>query len=437
MQGIAPLLTTPLTEFLGRRPVYIYTFLLYILCSIVLSFTPSYPVLLIFRGLQAAGIASTVSIGCAIIQDITPLSERDVFFSFYQWIRNGALLFATVLGGLTSNWANFRCLFVILFAFSCATLAAIVVFLPETLRSIAGNGSVPLRGIYQPLLWRCRFFGKQKHVGSEAEPRQRPGVEVRKFIEAFHLLGETDIILSLIFSGVIFAIWMMVTVSTTGLFLGTFKIKEAFVGLVFIPNALGTIAGSTLIGNLLTQDFLTACSVYQKTHQLPPTAVISRQSLPADFPLEHARLVRLPGLTAIFTIALSLYGFTLSYPSLTALGGWVAIPLLLQFLIAAMAHAICGVHQTLVSDQWPWNGAAAATITNMVKCLLAGIGVAVVQLMLDGMDAGPTFLALGLVIMVLIPLPIVQYYWGCGWREARNAKLAAPATFSGFPNEKV
>jgi len=423
----------PLADTFGHRSTYIYSFLLYVASSVVLSFSPNFPILLVFRGLQAAGIASTVSIGCAVIQDITPLSERESFYKFYQGIRNVALVFAPIIGGLTSNWANFRCLFVILFACSLTTLVVIVFFLPETLRSIAGNGTLPLLGIHQPLGW-C-FFGKSAHLDENLGPRPRPKLDWKKFIEPFHLLRETDIVLSLAFSGIIFAIWMIVTVSTTGLFMTHFDLKESFVGLAFIPNALGTIAGSTLVGNLLTQDFLDACSVYQKLHSLPPTAVISRYALPADFPLEHARSIRLPGLIMVFTIALSLYGFTLSYPSLTSLGGWVAIPLLLQFLIAAMAHAICGVHQTLISDLWPWSGAAAATISNLVKCVLGGVGVAVINKMLDGIEVGPTFLALGLVVMGLVPLPIVQYYWGRGWREARSAKLSIPTI--PYQSEKV
>jgi hypothetical protein len=91
-----------------------------------------------------------------------------------------------------------------------------------------------------------------------------------------------------------------------------------------------------------------------------------------------------------------------------------------------MAHAICGVHQTLISDLWPWNGAAAATVSNLVKSLLAGVGVAVINRMLDGIGVGPTFLALGLVVLVLVPLPIVNYYWGGGWREGRSARMAVP-----------
>jgi MFS family permease len=63
VQGISPLIWGSLSDVLGRRLIYIYSFALYISANIVLSFSPNFAVLLIFRGIQAAGSASTVSIG--------------------------------------------------------------------------------------------------------------------------------------------------------------------------------------------------------------------------------------------------------------------------------------------------------------------------------------------------------------------------------------
>lgn len=67
IQGISPLFWGPLSDTLGRRPIYMASFALYILANIVLSFSPNFPVLLIFRGVQSAGSASTVSIGMLIL----------------------------------------------------------------------------------------------------------------------------------------------------------------------------------------------------------------------------------------------------------------------------------------------------------------------------------------------------------------------------------
>lgn len=105
MQAVTPLLWGPMSDTLGRRPTYIASMGVYIGANVALSFSPNYAVLLIFRGLQAAGSASTVSIGGysglshlfssqtwqlmgvagnGVIQDISPTAERGAYISFYQ-----------------------------------------------------------------------------------------------------------------------------------------------------------------------------------------------------------------------------------------------------------------------------------------------------------------------------------------------------------------
>jgi hypothetical protein len=61
-------------------------------------------------------------------------------------------------------------------------------------------------------------------------------VNIRTFIEPLSLLSEKDILLNLIFGGMIYAIWSMVTASTVGLFKDVFHLNEVQIGLAFLPN---------------------------------------------------------------------------------------------------------------------------------------------------------------------------------------------------------
>ncbi len=115
----------------------------------------------------------------------------------------------------------------------------IVFFLPETLRSIAGNGSLRLTGIYQPLVGR--FTKEPPYMQDPADTVQRGKVTPMTFIEPLRLLVEKDILLNLLFGGVVYAIWSMVTSSTTGLFKSRFGLSELLLGLAFLPN--GTYLG--------------------------------------------------------------------------------------------------------------------------------------------------------------------------------------------------
>jgi MFS family permease len=235
-QGFASLLWEPLADSLGRRPVYIYSFLLYISANIVLSFSPNFAILAVFRAIQAFSIASTVSMGRIVMYDISLPSEHVRFYAFSQAIRNYTIIVAPIIGGLLAKYMSFRSIFVFLLGLSITALLLLLFFLPETHRIIAGNGTWSLKGIHQPLIWRLKIFGKPAY----ADERQLAGtiasIEARVFIKPLMLLREKDILLSLLFSGVIFGIWSMVTISTAGLFQSVFGLNEAFLGLVFIPS---------------------------------------------------------------------------------------------------------------------------------------------------------------------------------------------------------
>lgn len=110
----------------------------------------------------------------------------------------------------------------------------IVFFLPETLRSIAGNGSLRLTGIHQPLI--ARFTKEPPYIQDPDDPLQCKRVTLMTFIEPLKLLTERDILLNLLFGGVVYAIWSMVTSSTTGLFKSRFGLSELLLGLAFLPN---------------------------------------------------------------------------------------------------------------------------------------------------------------------------------------------------------
>lgn len=218
--------------------MYLLSFLIYISASLVLSFSPHIAVLIALRGVQAAGVASIVSVGSAVVQDISPPSERDGFFSFYQGIRNATLILAPIVGGIFANFLDFRSIFILLLGLSTAVFIVLVLFLPETLRSVAGNGSLPLTGIRQPLIWKCKVFGRPAHVGEHEESGIPPKLVSGMFTRPLSLLKEKDAILGLLFSSIVFTIWMMVTVSTTGLFRSVFSLNEILIGVAFIPNGM-------------------------------------------------------------------------------------------------------------------------------------------------------------------------------------------------------
>lgn len=63
VQGIAPSIWGSFADVVGRRSIFIGTFVVYLVANIVLALSNTYTQVMIFRAVQAAGSAATISIG--------------------------------------------------------------------------------------------------------------------------------------------------------------------------------------------------------------------------------------------------------------------------------------------------------------------------------------------------------------------------------------
>lgn len=387
--------------------------------------------------------------GNGVIQDITPSSERGSFISFYQAskfnpilefslarnqcpsrtinhlripVRNFSIAVGPVLGGVLSNYLGFHAIFVFLLILSSLTILSLVLFLPETMRSIAGNGTVRLGGIYRPLI-EC-FGVKPKYYEQDApKGASRMKVDLATFISPLKLLVQRDILTNLIFGGVVYAIWSMVTSSTTGLFKDRFHLDETMIGLAYLPNGIGTIVGSAIVAKLMTRDFRVYENSYKSDNGLPMDYTIPTKAIPAGFPIEHARLRNLWWIVTLFVASVTGYGFSMSVSrSVSNRPGYIAVPLALQFIIAATSNAVFAANQTLVSDLCPGKGASATAINNLVRCTLGAVGVAVIDAMIEKLGPEYTFLALAIVMACCTPLAVLTWVFGQRWRGERTAK---------------
>ena len=191
----------------------------------------------------------------------------------------------------------------------------------------------------------------------------------------------------------------------------------------FTPG-FGTIIGSTIAGKLMTRDYKAAEVAYKIANNLPPTHKLPAKNVPTDFPIEYARLRHLPWIAGLFAASTAAYGFSLADATFTSKPGWIAVPLVLQFLIAATSNAVFAFNQTLVSDLCPGKGASSTAINNLVRCGLGAIGVAFVETMVADVGPAAAFLGLALITVAVSPSAVVNWYWGQEWRAARMEKKA-------------
>jgi MFS family permease len=106
-----------------------------------------------------------------------------------------------VFGGILTQYLGFHSIFWALFIFGAITLFLILVFLPETLRSIAGNGSVRLQGTHKPLIYI--FKGQPGVVDDSHFKHTKERVSIRMFFEPLKFLFEKDVFVTLFFGSIV------------------------------------------------------------------------------------------------------------------------------------------------------------------------------------------------------------------------------------------
>lgn len=319
-----------------------------------------------------------------------------------------------VFGGIISQYLGYHAIFWFLFGGGALTLVFLIVFLPETLRPIAGNGSVRLKGIHRPLYYK--FTPSEEHLVEHNLPPKKRFHPFMVFTP-FKLLLEKDVSIIIISGAIVYAIWSMVTSSTTALFQSRFNLSDLEVGLVFLPNGIASMLGSYITGRHSKHIWAIMEQRYRVEKGIPSTTILRKADL-IDFPYTHTRLRSIWWLLAIFILTTALYGFSL-------LLNIMALPLILQFVISFTANSIFTLNSTLVVDLYPNASASATALNNLVRCLLGAGGVAVIQLMIDAMGSGPTFAMWSGVTAVFSPLLVIQWRNGQRWAMARHERALA------------
>lgn len=191
----------------------------------------------------------------------------------------------------------------------------------------------------------------------------------------------------------------------------------------------------------MTRDFIHFERKYLEIYPDAPPPSKTRKSLSPNFQIEHARLRHIPWMTVLFVISTGLFGFTVLPvgqfvpASVGSSPGWIVVPLVLQFFIAATSNAVFAINTTLVSDLYPGSGAGSTAVNNLVRCSFAAVGVALVDGMISLMGAATAFVALAEIVVVMSALLVVEWYWGQQWRGERekrkDARLKAPKSLEG------
>jgi multidrug resistance protein len=368
-QGLTPGLFAALSDSFGRRPTYIICFVVYVISNIGLAETNTYWLLMLLRAIQATGNSATVALGAGVIADIATPKERGGYLGIFGVGPLTGPSLGPIIGGTLAQTLGWRAIFWFLAIFGGVFSVFLVFLLPETLRSIVGNGSLRPRSI-----WHKRFIdvipcfkiGREESGSGDDEsvvshrstlaPRKRTNM-----FESFKIIWQKDIALILLTPSIYYAIYIMsntslsefanaVTTSVPPLFEEHYGLNTFHIGLTYIAVGVGTLVGSVGWGKRLDRDWKIVEAKYVADGGKKPQG-------PSDlvnFPLEHAR-TRTVWYPLIFMWMCTIgYGWTIQYSVC------LAAPLIFQMVIGAAMVCIMSSFQALLIDLHPGRSASAA-----------------------------------------------------------------------------
>lgn len=192
VSGVAPMILCSIADHLGRRPVYLLMFFMYVVANVGLALQTSYPALLLLRMLQSAGGSATIGIGYGVVGDIAESSERGAYMGILGCGPNVAPGLGPVLGGVLAQKAGWRWVFGFLAISGGLSLVLIAVVLPETARNIVGNGSRAAVGLNKriPMLWQEKnnTLSRGRQTGASEDVPQFVKLKIPNLIGSISIL---------------------------------------------------------------------------------------------------------------------------------------------------------------------------------------------------------------------------------------------------------
>lgn len=252
-QGLSPSLWAPLSDTNGRRTVLLATFTIYLGVNIGLALTRTYAQLAVLRALQSSASASSVTIGAAIVGDVVERRDRAGYMGAFDAASLLATAVGPLVGGAMSESLGWRSIFWLLAAYGGAFCLSALVFLPETLRTMVGNGSIAPKGLAHPPAYRLWVSSDQEQAASPVNALQAQNSH-SSFSHIFRpvlLLRIPSVVMSVSYLSLHYAVAQMSITASATFYAQHYGLNEFQVGLTFLANAVGCVAGTLGAGRLL------------------------------------------------------------------------------------------------------------------------------------------------------------------------------------------
>ncbi|CZT01784.1 related to dityrosine transporter [Rhynchosporium agropyri] len=408
--SIFPLWWSSFSETLGRRSIYLTSFVLFTLWNIISAISTSMGMLIVMRVLGGGAAASVQAVGAGTIADIFEVRERGRAMGvFYLGPLLGPLL-APIIGGVLSQAWGWRATQWFQAIYGGVLVVLLTFCLPETLAKRQSLNLAPdtnEKAGVRPELTRV-------------STRQSVHVKTKKAAKVFKrcIIDPLSVITYLRFPAVALTVYLA-SVTFGSLYVLNISIQKTFsespysfktiiVGLLYIPNSVGYILAS-LIGGRWTDYIMhreaRAAGRYDSSGRL--------DFRPEDRMRENAWIA-----AVMFPGALVWYGWTAEKGTV-----WI-VPMIANFFFGVGSMIIFGVVTTMLTEFMPKRSSSGVAVNNFVRNIFSCVGGVVAEPLIKAIGDGWLFTGLGIICWIsAFGVVFSMRRFGPKWRVTMDAQL--------------
>lgn len=401
-QGITPSIMGSMADTYGRRPIVITSVFVYCCACIGLACAQNYSQLIGLRCLQAAGIAPVIAINSGICGDYTTKKERGGYVGYVSGFVVIGFAFGSLIGaGLAATW-SWRAIFWFLVIGSGTCLISTIIFLPETKRTIVGNGSItPKNYINKAPALSIPTIRRSLHLDNP-DYESLETMKKTKDIAILGILRNRQILILLTVAAIQYSCWTTHQAALTTVLSKKYHLGVTKIGLCYLPNGICSLISMVGCGRYLNYSYKKEVLKYQnwlnaQKQQLlidynnDMQQVENKISNDPYYSFNICRARLRPGLV---TLLLSNAGY-IAYGWCIEVKAPLASILVTSGFGSLFSSCILTMATTLCVDVFPSLSSTASGCLNLFRCITSAIFIACLDKMVKKMNYGGVFTFMG------------------------------------------
>jgi predicted MFS family arabinose efflux permease len=154
-----------------------------------------------------------------------------------------------VLGGILAHRLGWRWIFWFLSIVSGLTLFGFLLFFPETLRKLVGNGSISASGVNRTVISVLRH---RTSSPLDTVQRSRKGVlHMPNPMASLRVLFDRNTASTIFIGSAFYMLSMSLAASLSVLLISLYGLNELEAGIAYLPSGIGGLVGSQVSGRLV------------------------------------------------------------------------------------------------------------------------------------------------------------------------------------------